>query len=195
MARSAVVKRKTKETDIRVKINIDGEGKGRISTGVGFLDHMLELFSKHSLIDIEIKAEGDVHIDDHHVVEDVGIALGEAFKKAFANKKGIVRYSSARVPMDESLVEASLDVSGRAYLAYKIKTRRIKLGSFNVGLVKEFMRAFVQNAQITLHLILISGEDVHHIYEAAFKALAKVFREALKVDERVKGTPSTKGKL
>lgn len=195
MARAAVVKRKTKETDIRVKINLDGEGKGRISTGVGFFDHMLELFSKHSLIDIEIKAEGDVHVDDHHVVEDVGIALGESFKKAMGNKKGIIRYSSARVPMDEALVEASLDVSGRAYLEYKIKTRRIKLGSFNVGLVKEFMRAFVQNAQITLHLILISGEDVHHIYEAAFKALAKVLREALKVDKRVKGTPSTKGKL
>ncbi|MDD5644153.1 MAG: imidazoleglycerol-phosphate dehydratase HisB [bacterium] len=195
MKRVALEKRKTAETDITVKINLDGKGKSRISSGIGFLDHMLELFAKHSLMDLEISAKGDVHVDYHHTVEDIGIVMGLAMRKALGNKSEITRFHSARVPMDEALVEASLDISGRPYLDYRIKTRQIKLGDFNVTLVKEFMRAFVMNSGVTLHLALVYGEDAHHICEAVFKSLAKVFREAVKIDKRVKGAPSTKGSL
>ncbi|MBN2190736.1 MAG: imidazoleglycerol-phosphate dehydratase HisB [Candidatus Aureabacteria bacterium] len=195
MKRTALEKRKTRETDITVKVNLDGKGASKISTGIGFLDHMLELFSKHSLMDMEITAKGDIHVDYHHTVEDIGIVLGTAIRRALGEKSEITRFCSARVPMDEALVEASLDISGRPYLDYKIKTRQVKLGTFNVSLVKEFMKAFVMNSGVTLHLSLIHGEDLHHIYEAVFKSLAKVFREAVKIDKRVKGAPSTKGSL
>ncbi len=193
--RQALVKRKTKETDIKVKLVLEGEGKSLIKTGIPFLDHMLELFSKHGLFDLTISARGDLEVDYHHTVEDIGICLGQAFLKALGSKKGIRRYGQATVPMDEALASAAVDISGRSCLVYNAKIRRIKLGDFNVGLIKDFLKAFTDQGSLTLHVDLLSGRDAHHVIEAIFKALGRALRQAVELDPRVKGVPSTKGRL
>jgi len=187
--------RKTKETDITLKLTLNGEGRSTISTGIPFLNHMLELFTKHGLFDLKLKAKGDLEVDFHHTVEDIGICLGQAFAKALGDKRGIRRYGEATIPMDEALATVAVDLSGRSFLAYNVKIRRIKIGNFNVGLVKEFFRAFVDQADLTLHINLLYGEDIHHSIEAIFKAFARAMRQATEPDRRVKGIPSTKGRL
>jgi len=198
--RTAIIKRATAETKITGKLNIDGTGKYEVKTGIGFLDHMLELFAKHGLFDLELKAKGDLRVDIHHTNEDVGIALGEAFKKALADKKGIKRFGAAAVPMDEALVEVNLDLSGRPYLkdlvtypSRALTSDIVEHYSFNDA--KEFLRAFVNNAGVNLIFNIKAGEDLHHILEALFKALARALDEATQHDPRIKGIPSTKGKL
>ena len=198
--RSAVIKRITKETAITGRLNIDGTGKYDIKTSIGFLDHMLELFAKHGLFDLELRAKGDLRVDTHHTNEDVGICLGEAFKKALADKKGIRRFASVTVPMDEALVEVTLDISGRPYLKDLVTyaspafaNEIVEHYSFNDA--KEFLRAFINNAGINLIFDIKAGEDLHHILEALFKAFARALDEATQIDVRIKGVPSTKGKL
>jgi len=193
--RAAEIVRKTKETDITLKLTLNGEGRSTISTGIPFLNHMLELFTKHGLFDLKLKAKGDLEVDFHHTVEDIGICLGQAFAKALGDKRGIRRYGEATIPMDEALATVAVDLSGRSFLAYNVKIRRIKIGNFNVGLVKEFFRAFVDQADLTLHINLLYGEDIHHSIEAIFKAFARAMRQATEPDLRVKGIPSTKGRL
>ncbi len=193
--RLAEIKRKTKETDISLRLTLEGEGKSTISTGIPFLNHMLELFSRHGLFDLRLKARGDLEVDFHHTVEDIGICLGQAFSKALGDKRGIRRYGEAAIPMDESLAAVAVDLSGRSFLAYNVKIRRIKIGNFNAGLIKEFFRAFVDQADLTLHINLLYGEDIHHSIEAIFKAFARAMRQAIELDSRVKGIPSTQGKL
>ena len=193
--RAAEILRKTKETDITLKLTLNGEGRSTISTGIPFLNHMLELFTKHGLFDLKLKAKGDLEVDFHHTVEDIGICLGQAFAKALGDKRGIRRYGEATIPMDEALATVAVDLSGRSFLAYNVKIRRIKIGNFNVGLVKEFFRAFVDQADLTLHINLLYGEDIHHSIEAIFKAFARAMRQATEPDLRVKGIPSTKGRL
>ena len=196
MKRRAKIIRKTKETSISVEVNIDGKGKYNIKTGIGFLDHMLEQLSKHSLIDINLKAKGDTHIDLHHTTEDTGIAIGEAIKKAVGNLKGIKRYSSTMIPMDETLSRVSLDVSNRPYLIWKIELKVEKLGEMDTELFREWFQAFSQSAGITLHVENIYGENSHHKIESCFKGLARSLKEALTIDKRSKNSiPSTKGKL
>ena len=196
MSRKAKIARKTKETSIAVEVNIDGKGKYKIQTGIGFLDHMLEQLSKHSLIDISVKAQGDTHIDLHHTTEDTGIAIGEAIKKAAGNLKGIKRYSSAMIPMDETLSRVSIDISNRPYLIWKVKLKVEKLGEMDTELFKEWFQAFSQSAGITLHMENIYGDNSHHIIESCFKGLARSLRTALEIDPRNKGVvPSTKGSL
>ena len=196
MKRKAKVNRKTKETNIAVDLNIDGKGKYNIKTGIGFLDHMLEQVSKHSLIDISLKAKGDTHIDLHHTTEDTGIALGEALKKAAGNRKGIQRYSSSVIPMDETLSRVSIDISNRPYLIWKVDLKVEKLGEMDTELFKEWFQAFSQAAGITLHVENIYGDNSHHKIESCFKGLARSLKEALTVDKRIKNSiPSTKGKL
>lgn len=198
--RSAVIKRKTRETTITGKLNIDGTGKYDVKTSIGFLDHMLELFSKHGLFDLEIKAKGDLRVDIHHTNEDVGICLGQAFKEALSDKRGIKRFGFATVPMDEALVEVTLDISGRAYLKDLITYPSAALTSeivehYSFNDAKEFLRAFVNNAGINLIFNIKAGEDLHHILEALFKAFARALDEATQLDPRIKGIPSTKGRL
>jgi len=193
--RAAEIVRKTKETDITLKLTLNGEGRSTISTGIPFLNHMLELFTKHGLFDLKLKAKGDLEVDFHHTVEDIGICLGQAFSKALGDKRGIRRYGEATIPMDEALATVAVDLSGRSFLAYNVKIRRIKIGNFNAGLVKEFFRAFVDQADLTLHINLLYGEDIHHSIEAIFKAFARAMRQATEPDLRVKGIPSTKGRL
>lgn len=194
--RLAEITRKTNETDISVAINLDGTGKFDISTGIGFFDHMLEQLSKHSLIDIFIKAKGDLHIDDHHCVEDTGIALGQAIAKALGQRRGINRFASLDLPMDEALSRAAIDVSGRPYLVWRVKFSRAKIGTFDSELVREFFQALAQNAGISLHIENIYGTNNHHIAESCFKATARVLRTALAPDLRQPGViPSTKGTL
>ena len=193
--RAAEILRKTKETDITLKLTLNGEGRSTISTGIPFLNHMLELFTKHGLFDLKLKAKGDLEVDFHHTVEDIGICLGQAFSKALGDKRGIRRYGEATIPMDEALATVAVDLSGRSFLAYNVKIRRIKIGNFNAGLVKEFFRAFVDQADLTLHINLLYGEDIHHSIEAIFKAFARAMRQATEPDLRVKGIPSTKGRL
>ena len=196
MKRRAKIIRKTKETSISVEVNIDGKGKYNIKTGIGFLDHMLEQLSKHSLIDINLKAKGDTHIDLNHTTEDTGIAIGEAIKKAVGNLKGIKRYSSTMIPMDETLSRVSLDVSNRPYLIWKIELKVEKLGEMDTELFREWFQAFSQSAGITLHVENIYGENSHHKIESCFKGLARSLKEALTIDKRIKNSiPSTKGKL
>ena len=196
MKRKAKITRKTKETSIVVDVNIDGRGKYNIKTGIGFLDHMLEQLSKHSLIDISVKAKGDTHIDLHHTTEDSGIAIGEAIKKAAGNLKGIKRYASTIIPMDETLSRVSIDVSNRPYLIWKIDLKVEKLGEMDTELFKEWFQAFSQSAGITLHMENIYGDNSHHIIESCFKALARSLRTALEIDPRnKKSIPSTKGSL
>ena len=194
--RSARLARKTSETDIRVEINLDGTGKYDVETGVGFFDHMLEQHSRHSLIDMKVRAAGDLHIDDHHTVEDTGIALGQAIAKALGERKGITRYASIDLAMDETLTRAALDVSGRPYLVWQVQFSRPKIGSFDTELVREFFQALAQNAGITLHVTNHYGDNNHHIAETCFKAVARALRAAIETDPRQKGVvPSTKGTL
>jgi imidazoleglycerol-phosphate dehydratase len=191
--RTAKVERKTKETDIKVSVNLDGEGNYKIDTSIPFLDHMLSLMSKHSLFDMRIKAKGDTDIDFHHTVEDLGIVLGKAIKQALGSMEGISRYGRASVPMDEALALVSLDISGRPYLVYKVGfPRRSKLKNFDSDLIEDFLQAFVSSSSITLHVESPYGRNTHHIIEAIFKGLGKALREAVTLDPRVKGVPSTK---
>ena len=196
MKRKAKIARKTKETNILVDLNIDGKGKYNIKTGIGFLDHMLEQLSKHSLIDIVVKAKGDTHIDLHHTTEDTGIAIGEAIKKAAGNFKGIKRYASAMIPMDETLSRVSIDISNRPYLIWKVDLKVEKLGEMDTELFKEWFQAFSQSAGITLHVENLYGDNSHHKIESCFKGLARSLKEALTIDKRIKNSiPSTKGKI
>ena len=196
MSRKGTVSRKTKETSISVDLNIDGKGKYKIDTGIGFLDHMLEQLSKHSLIDINLKAKGDTHIDLHHTTEDTGIAIGEALKKALKNYAGIKRYAHAMIPMDETLTRVAIDVSNRPYLIWKVKLKVERLGEMDTELFKEWFQAFSQSAGITLHIENIYGENSHHKIESCFKGLARSLKDAFEIDKRIKSSiPSTKGKL
>jgi len=191
--RTAKVERKTKETDIRLSINLDGEGRYAIDTSIPFLDHMLSLMSKHGLLDIKIKAKGDIDIDFHHTVEDIGIVLGKAMKEALGNMQGITRYGQASVPMDEALAMVSIDISGRPYLVYKVEIpKKSKIKNFDPDLIEDFLQAFASNSSITLHVITPYGRNTHHTIEAIFKALGRALRQAVAIDPRVKGVPSTK---
>lgn len=193
--RRAVCERNTSETKIRVALNLDGTGKAVIDTGVPFLDHMLDAFSRHSLIDLDVKAKGDTHIDDHHTVEDVGLALGQALEEALGAKKGIVRFGHAEVPLDEALVGVTVDLSGRPFMVYNLKIRHQRVGQFEVELVNDFMQAFMTAGKMNLHINKHYGRNPHHLIEATFKALARAVKTAVSVDPRVKGVPSTKGSL
>jgi imidazoleglycerol-phosphate dehydratase len=193
--RVAEVKRKTSETDIRIRINIDGTGKSRIDTGMPFLDHMLESFSKHSLIDMTVAAKGDLAVDYHHTVEDIGLCIGEALDKALGNRSGIVRYGSSLLPMDDALSRVAVDLGGRPYLVYEVANRKRKIGDFDLGLVGEFMQSLCVQARINLHVAQLYGKEAHHAYESMFKALAKALLMACTRDPRVKGLPSSKGKI
>ena len=194
--RTASIERKTKETSISVEVNLDGTGKYEIQTGIGFLDHVLEQISKHSLIDLKVKAKGDLHIDLHHTTEDTGIAIGEAIAKALGDKKGIKRYAHALIPMDETLSRVALDVSNRPYLVWNVKLKVEKLGEMDTELFKEWFQAFAQAAGITLHIENIYGDNSHHIIESCYKGLAKSLRTAFEVDQRMKDIiPSTKGTI
>ena len=196
MARKAKVSRKTKETNISAEVNIDGKGKYKIDTGIGFLNHMLEQLSRHSSIDINLKAKGDTHIDLHHTTEDTGIAIGECLKKASKKFIGIKRYAHALIPMDETLTRVAIDVSNRPYLIWNVKLKVEKLGEMDTELFKEWFQAFSQSAGITLHVENIYGDNSHHIIESCFKGLARSLREALEIDKRIKNrVPSTKGVL
>ena len=194
--RKASLDRKTTETQIAVSINLDGTGAYDVKSGVGFLDHMLELLARHSLIDIKVRAKGDTHIDFHHTTEDIGITLGQAFAKALGNRKGIRRYADCFLPMDEALTRAAVDVSGRPYLIWKVEFSRPKIGVFDTELVREWFQAFAMNAGVTLHVETLYGDNCHHIAESCFKALARVLRGAIEIDPRQKDRiPSTKGSL
>ena len=194
--RKASINRNTKETSIKVDVNLDGTGKASIKTGIGFLDHMMEQIAKHSLIDIDLKAKGDLHIDLHHTTEDSGIAFGEALKKALGDKKGIKRYASATIPMDETLSRVSLDLSNRPYLVWNVKLAVEKLGEMDTELFKEWFHAFSQSAGITLHVENIYGDNSHHKIESCYKGLARALREAVQVDPRAENIiPSTKGTI
>lgn len=191
--RTAKVDRKTKETDIKVTLNLDGEGKYTIDTSIPFLDHMLSLMCRHGLFDIKIKAKGDIDVDYHHTVEDIGIVFGKTVKQALANMKGISRYGQASVPMDEAIASVSLDISGRPYLVYKVEfPKRSKIKNFDPDLIEDFLQAFVSNSGITLHVESPYGRNTHHIIEAIFKALGRALKHAVLIDPRVKGVPSTK---
>lgn len=193
--REAAIDRKTFETDIHVKLNIDGEGKSEIDTGVGFFDHMLTLMAKHGLMDVNIKAQGDLYVDSHHLVEDTGIVIGKCIEKALGDKKGIKRYGTAFVPMDESLAQVSLDISGRPFLVFEGEFAAERLGNFDTEMVEEFFRAVAFNSGITLHARVIYGKNTHHMIEALFKALGRAISEAVQIDGRIKGVMSTKGSL
>jgi imidazoleglycerol-phosphate dehydratase len=194
--RKATVKRATKETDVAVTVDLDGRGQATIATGIGFLDHMLDLLSRHSRIDITVKASGDLHIDHHHTTEDVGIALGQAVKQALGDMKGITRYADVHLPMDEALTRVAVDISGRPYLVFKAAFARDKIGTFDTELVKEWFQAFAMNAGITLHVETLYGTNDHHISESCFKGLARALRAAVAIDPRSKDeVPSTKGSL
>jgi imidazoleglycerol-phosphate dehydratase len=194
--RKAAVKRKTKETDVEVEVDLDGTGRSSIATGIGFLDHMLDLLARHSRIDITVKAKGDTHIDDHHTAEDTGIALGQAVKQALGDMKGITRYADVNVPMDEALTRVAIDISGRPFLVFKAEFVRDKVGSFDTELVQEWFQAFAMNSGITLHAETLYGTNDHHIAESCFKGLARALRAAVAIDPRAKDeVPSTKGSL
>ena len=194
--RKAEVKRKTNETQVSVSLDLDGRGIHDVKSGIGFLDHMLELFSRHSLIDLMVRAEGDLHIDMHHTTEDIGIVLGQALAKALGERRGIRRYASLHLAMDEALTRVAIDVSGRPYLVWKVGFSRPKLGDFDTELVREWFRAFAHNAGITLHVETLYGDNNHHMVESCFKGLARALREAVAIDERAPDAiPSTKGTL
>jgi imidazoleglycerol-phosphate dehydratase len=194
--RTATIERSTKETSITVSVNLDGTGTFDISTGVGFFDHMLEQLSRHSLIDMNVKAKGDLYIDDHHTVEDTGIAIGQAIAEALGDRRGITRYASLDLAMDETLTRAALDVSGRPFLVWQVEFSSPKIGTFDTELVREFFQALAQNAGITLHVTGLYGANNHHIAETCFKAVARTLRHAIETDPRQKDVvPSTKGTL
>ena len=195
-ARRAEIARVTSETDIRVTLDLDGSGKAEVSTGIGFLNHMLTALARHGMLDLTVAAKGDLHIDDHHTTEDVGIVLGQAVRQALGDKRGIRRYGHALLPMDEALAEAAMDISGRPFLAWSVPFQRPKIGSFDTELVEEFFRAFAFNAGVTLHVTLKAGANAHHVAEACFKAVARSLRMAVEDDPRAAGAiPSTKGSL
>jgi imidazoleglycerol-phosphate dehydratase len=195
MARKATLERVTKETQIRLSLAIDGKGDAKICTSVPFLDHMLDLFARHGLFDLEVEAKGDIDIDFHHTVEDIGIVLGEAFRQALGDKKGIRRYGQASVPMDEALANVTVDLSGRPYMIYNVELPKVKIGDFDVELAREFFQALTNNLGANIHINVLYGGNVHHILEACFKALARAFDQATQVDTRIEGVMSTKGKL
>jgi imidazoleglycerol-phosphate dehydratase len=194
--RQATVKRTTKETDVAVTVNLDGSGASSIATGIGFLDHMLDLLARHSRIDLDVQAKGDLHIDHHHTTEDVGIALGQAVKQALGDMRGITRYADVHVPMDEALTRVALDISGRPFLVFKAEFVRDKVGAFDTELVQEWFQAFAVNAGVTLHVQTLYGTNDHHIAESCFKGLARALRAAVAIDARsANEIPSTKGSL
>ena len=194
--RKATVKRTTKETDVAVTVDLDGRGEAAIATGIGFLDHMLDLLARHSRIDMTVKAAGDLHIDHHHTTEDVGIALGQAVKQALGDMRGITRYADVHLPMDEALTRVAIDISGRPFLVFKSAFSRDKIGTFDTELVREWFQAFAMNAGITLHVETLYGTNDHHISESCFKGLARALRAAVAIDPRMKDeVPSTKGSL
>ncbi|SNB47791.1 imidazoleglycerol-phosphate dehydratase HisB [Geobacter sp. DSM 9736] len=195
MSRQANIERITKETQIKLSLDIDGTGQSKICTSVPFLDHMLDLFARHGLFNLEVEACGDIDIDFHHTVEDIGIVLGSAFREALGDKKGIRRYGQATVPMDETLASAAVDLSGRPYLVYNVRLPKVKIGDFDVELVREFFQAFVNNSCANLHLNVMYGDNVHHVVEACFKAAARALDTATQIDTRIEGVMSTKGKL
>jgi imidazoleglycerol-phosphate dehydratase len=195
-SRVATIDRKTNETQVSVSLGLDGSGKADVQTGVGFLDHMLELFARHALFDLTVRCEGDLHVDQHHSVEDVGIALGQAFARALGDKKGIARYASFDLPMDETLSRVSIDISGRPFLVFRTTFPREKIGTFDTELVREWFQAFAIQAGITLHVETFYGENAHHIAESCYKGLARALRQAVSLDPREAGrVPSTKGLL
>ncbi|HEV8371048.1 MAG TPA: imidazoleglycerol-phosphate dehydratase HisB [Pyrinomonadaceae bacterium] len=193
--RTGTVHRKTKETDIRISLNLDGKGSSSITTGLPFLNHMLELFAKHGLFDLKINCKGDLEIDDHHSVEDIAITLGQALIEALGNKAGINRYGEAIVPMDEALCRTVIDLSGRFYLVYEVPTKRQKIGNFSVELAEHFWRSFAETAKFNLHIDCLRGRNTHHMLEGTFKATARALRSAVDLNPRVVGVPSTKGSL
>lgn len=193
--RTAEISRETKETKVRLSVNLDGSGKGSIHTGVGFFDHMLDLLSRHSLIDLEVEADGDLEVDAHHTVEDVGIALGQALERALGDKRGISRYGWAIVPMDESLAQVAIDLSGRPAFVFNVKFAGQTIGTFPTELVEEFLKAVCTNAKMNLHVAVPYGTNSHHIAEAIFKATARALRQAVSLDPRSEDVPSTKGSL
>lgn len=195
MARSATIERVTRETRIKMSIDLDGTGVGKVCTSVPFLDHMLDLFARHGLFDLEVEACGDIDIDFHHTVEDVGIVLGQAIREALGDKAGIRRYGQATVPMDETLASVAADLSGRPYLVYNVKLPKVKIGDFDVELAREFYQAFANNLGANLHINVMYGDNVHHILEACFKATARALDLATQLDPRIQGVMSTKGKL
>lgn len=195
MKRETSIKRKTNETDIELYLCIDGCGKTGINTGIGFLDHMLNLTAKHGFMDMELKCRGDLHVDNHHTVEDIGIVFGKAFKECLGDKNGITRYSTVFMPMDDALSMASIDISGRPHLTFNAAFKREYAGNFETELIAEFFRAFVNNAGVTLHINLLYGENTHHIVESIFKGFGKALDESTKVQERINGVLSTKGIL
>ena len=194
--RAASVSRRTAETDVTVTLALDGTGQAEIATGVGFLDHMLELFARHALVDLKVKVTGDLHVDQHHTTEDTGIALGQAVLQALGDKKGIARYADLHLPMDETLSRVALDISGRPFLVFRTAFPTEKIGAFDAELVREFFQAFAMNAGVTLHLETLYGENSHHIAESLFKGAARALRRAVALDPREEGrVPSTKGTL
>jgi len=194
-ARIAEVHRKTKETDVRVVLNLDGSGKSQVITGLPFLDHMLDLFARHGLFDLEVVCRGDLEIDDHHSVEDIAITLGQALAQSLGDKAGIARYGEAVVPMDEALCRSVIDLSGRFYLVYEVQTRRQKIGNFSVELAEHFWRSLAETARFNLHIDCLRGRNTHHILEGTFKATTRALRQAVSRDPRISGVLSTKGAL
>jgi imidazoleglycerol-phosphate dehydratase len=195
MARVAEKRRTTKETDVFVSINLDGRGQAKIATGIGFLDHMLDLFAKHGLFDLEVTCTGDLHIDDHHSVEDIGITLGQAFAEALGDKQGIVRFGTAYVPMDETLARTVADLSGRAFMVYRVQNTRERISDMAVEMVEHFWRSFAGELRCNLHIEVFYGANQHHIIEAVFKSAARSLSEATRFSERITGVLSTKGTL
>jgi imidazoleglycerol-phosphate dehydratase len=195
MSRKAAIERITKETQIRLTLEIDGRGESKVCSSVPFLDHMLDLFARHGLFDLKIEAKGDIDIDFHHTVEDIGIVLGQAFREALGDKKGIRRYGQASVPMDETLASVAVDLSGRPYMVYNVRLPKVKIGEFDVELAREFFQAFANNAGANIHINVMYGDNVHHILEACFKGVARALDMATQVDPRIEGVLSTKGKL
>ncbi len=195
MIREAEIQRTTKETAITVKLKLDGTGKSTLHTGIGFLDHMLDLFARHGLFDLEIECKGDLHIDEHHSVEDIAICLGQAFAQALGDKRGIVRYGAAYVPMDETLARAVVDLSGRYYLVYRVANTRDKLGTLSVELVEHFWHSFAEHCKCNLHIEVFYGRNQHHITEAIFKSVTRALSQAVHLDDRIQGVMSTKGTI
>ena len=195
MGRTAKTERKTKETEIAVELDLDGSGNAEIETGMPFFNHMLEIFARHGLFDLKLKAKGDIQVDYHHTVEDVGLTLGQAFKQALGDKAGISRFGEATIPLDEALTQVVVDLSGRPYLAYNVKIRPGRVGDFDTDLPHEFFQAFANQLGMNLHINVSQGENPHHIIEASFKALARAMEKATRIDERIKGILSTKGSL
>jgi imidazoleglycerol-phosphate dehydratase len=195
MGRTAKIDRKTKETDITVDLNLDGSGKAEIQTGMPFFNHMLEIFARHGLFDLKVHAKGDIDVDYHHTVEDVGLTLGQAFKEGLGDKQGICRFGEASVPLDETLAQVVVDLSGRPYLSYNVKIRPGRVGDFDTDLPHEFFQALANQLGMNLHINMIQGENPHHIIEACFKALARAMERATRIDPRIQGVLSTKGSL